>query len=125
MVNKKLSEKEEDDIYLQWLIGRSLVSISKDYPVVISTIQRVINKKRSVDGTKRNCILSGIFKHLKNANGPLLLSLKMLDGTGEESLHCKQKESLLSNLKELSDNLDVLVKKVQTLNIQSVINLEN
>lgn len=116
MVNKKLTLHDEEDIYFEWLTGKPLSVIAEKYPVVISTIQRVIKKKSRNDGTKRNCILNNIFKHLKNAGDPLILARKMFSENNEE-LHEKQKEYLLNSLKEISDNINLLVKSIEDLQV--------
>lgn len=116
MVNKKLSLEDEEEIYYEWLTGKPLSSIALKYPVVVSTIQRVIKKKSRVDGSKRNYMISNIFKHLKNVNDPLEIALKMFEINNEE-LHKKQKEYLLNSLAEISANIDKLVKSVEKINI--------
>lgn len=116
MVNKKLSVEDEENIYIEWLTGKPLTSIAEHYPVVISTIQRVIKKKSRVDGTKKNFIISNIFRHLKNANDPLEIALKMFEDNNE-MLHEKQKEFLLKSLNNISKNIDMLVENIEQMEI--------
>lgn len=115
MVNRKLSEEDENEIYFDWLRGSSLVEIEKKYPVVISTIQRVIKKKSRYDGTKKNIILATVFKHLKNSNDPLILALKIFK-ENDENVHEKQKEYLMEYLNLISKNLQNLIQNIEKLN---------
>ncbi|QIH04945.1 hypothetical protein [Dasineura jujubifolia toursvirus 2a] len=116
MVNKKLSTQDEDDIYMEWLSGKSLSDIKQGYPVVVSTVQRVVKKKSRQDGTKKNCLISGVSKHIKNANEPLELAIGIFQAN-EEPIHEKQREFLLESLQKLSNNLDSLIRNIQTLSI--------
>lgn len=114
MVNKKLNIEDEEKIYLEWLSGKPLSYIAEKYPVVISTIQRVVKKKCREDGTKKNYTISNAFKHLKNTNDPLKVVLKMFEENNEQ-LHEKQKEFLLLSLSEISENLDLLIKRIESI----------
>lgn len=116
MVNKKLSLEDEEQIYLEWLTGKPLSVIALKYPVVVSTIQRVIKKKSRIDGSKRNYLVSNVFKHLKNVNDPLEIAIKMFECNNDE-LHSKQKEYLLESLTEISENIDILVKSIEKIKI--------
>lgn len=115
MVNKKLTTEDEEMIYQEWLTGKPLSFIAGKYPVVISTVQRVIKKKSRQDGTKRNYIISIIFKHLKNANDPLELAIKTFKNELNEVVHEKQKEFLLESLHKLSENIETLNKHVKNI----------
>lgn len=116
MVNKKLTQEDEEAIYYEWLAGKPLSVIASKYPVVISTVQRVIKKKSRSDGTKRNCILNNIFRHLKNANEPLEIALRMCQ-MNDENIHEKQKEFMLDSLGKLSENIETLVNCIQKMEI--------
>lgn len=113
MVNKKLDREDEDQIYLEWLSGKPLAIIADNYPVVISTIQRVVKKKCREDGTKKNFTVSNTFKHLKNTNDPIKMVLKIMNDN-QEHLHEKQKEFLLKTLSEISTNIELLIKKIES-----------
>lgn len=114
MVNKKLSSEDEEQIYIEWLTGKPLTAIAEKYPVVISTIQRVIKKKSRQDGSKKNYIISNIFKHLKNSNDPLDIALKMFDEK-LENVHEKQKEYLMESITKISKNLEIILKIVEKM----------
>lgn len=118
MVYRKLSSEDEQIIYYEWLSGKPLSCIADNYPVVVSTIQRVVKKKRSLDGSKRNCIISGVFKHLDNANNPLELALKSLEKDLDEAIHEKQKDFLFSSLKRLTRNVETLSAIVEKLELE-------
>lgn len=115
MVNKKLTPEDEEQIYAEWIAGKSLKAITENFPVVISTVQRVIKKKNRVDGYTKNYAISTAFKHLKNINEPLELA-KTLD-LNNCSLHEIQKEYLLENLNKISTNIDILTKNIENISI--------
>lgn len=117
MVNKKLSCYEEDQIYMDYLAGKSCTGIAKNYPVVPSTVGRVVAKKKKLDGLKNNHTLFVVFKHLKNANDPLELALKTFEIDENEVIHEKQKEYLIESVKKISQNLEILIEAIEKLKI--------
>lgn len=114
MVNKKLSQQDEELIYLDWLKGDSITAITRKYPVVISTVQRVIKKKNLQETNTNNYAISNIFKHLKNANNTIGMTLQILP---QGNIHEKQQEMLLESLSELSSQIDILVSNIKQANI--------
>ncbi|CCA61402.1 hypothetical protein AV955_gp045 [Diadromus pulchellus ascovirus 4a] len=114
MVNKKLSVEDEEAIYMEWLAGTPLTKIAENYPVVISTVQRVIKKRSLTDDSRKNFMISSVFKHLKHANQPLETAMKLFVDNKDE-IHHKQKEFLMQSLKKLSDRIDQLIDAIESL----------
>lgn len=112
MVNKKLTFEDEEQIYLDWLKGMTITHIAGKYPVVVSTVQRVVKKMSRTDGSKRNHIMSLVFKHLKNAIGPMELAVKNLK-ENNESLHAQQHEFLMEFLNTILNNVEMM-KEIQS-----------
>lgn len=117
MVNKKLTTEEEEHIYFEWLSGEAITSIARKYPVVVSTIHRVIKKKSRKDSSKQNLIISDVSKHIKNANEPLTMAIKSFENN-DEMLHEKQQEILLESLDKLNKNINVLIENIKKMVIE-------
>lgn len=111
MVNKKLTNEQEDEIYLEYLSGKSMTKIKENYPVVISTIQRIISRKSRNDGFRNNLIFPKISKSLHQAVQPLRIALKIIDENTEPFFE-KQTNLILEDIKKMKEDLESLEKRV-------------
>jgi hypothetical protein len=107
MVNKKLSPEQEEEIYLMYLSGETMTKISSLYPVVISTVQRTIERKSSEDDTRKNIIFPKISKSLAHAEKPLQIALK-LARENKEVFHKRQYEILMEKINNNRKDLDAI-----------------
>nr|UOX61038.1 MAG: hypothetical protein DiTV3a_F4ORF1 [Diabrotica toursvirus 3a] len=117
MVNKKLTLEDEENIYMEHLRGMKLTKIAEKYPVVISTIQRVVKKQDKTHGCLKNVIINTIFKHLNYANEPIDTCVNLLSNNNLPVLFEKQKEYLLTSVDNLMTNLEILKTKIKDLQL--------
>lgn len=125
MVNSKLSSEDEDMIYMEWLAGRPLAVISKNFPVVPSTLHRVIKRKKIVDDGVKSHHISNSFKHVKSATESLNRTISLIDLIPNGNIHPFQKSLLLESLDELQEKIDIIrgkyspVKSIELDNVAS------
>lgn len=113
MVNSKLSSEDEDTIYMEWLAGRPLAMISKNFPVVPSTLHRVIKKKKIDDDNVKSHHVSNAFKHVKHASESLKKTIGLMDLITSQEIHPFQKTLLIESINEVLEKIRVIEGKCE------------
>lgn len=114
MVNKKLTSEQEDEIYLMYLSGQTMTKISSLYPVVISTIQRIIERKSANDDSVKNIIFPKISKNLLHAEKPIKMAIKFMK-ENNEVFHKKQSDLLLKEIQNIREQLNIIENNLKVL----------
>lgn len=124
MGNKKLTQKDEENIFFERLKGKKLSDIQAQYPlVVVSTIQRVVKKTELKFGANvTNLCINNVFKYLKTVCDNLTVATNLLSQIPLDepvAVHRVQREHLDEQIKIIQEYLHNF-QKVSNTKIQEI-----